>query len=288
MPLKELLKNRLTKKELSCVPRAFELIGSREKAVAVIEIPEKLRKKGKIIANAIMRQHRNVKSVLAKASARKGAFRTRDYVFLKGERKTEVVHAESGCRFLLDPQKVYFSPREGTERLRLAGMVKKSEVVMVFFAGAGPFAVVIGKKSKPKRVVGIELNQEAAGYFWQNVRLNKLDNVDVVHGDVREKAAEYYGLCDRVIMPLPEKAVNYLDYAAGCLKKKGTVHLYFFSEESKIAEWKRRARKALAGRRIKILQVQKVLPYGPRIWKYRMDIGVEKDKDGKKKYRALG
>ncbi|MBI2233059.1 MAG: class I SAM-dependent methyltransferase family protein [Candidatus Aenigmarchaeota archaeon] len=274
MGLKDLLKNKLTKKELSLVPTSFDIIGNREKAVAIIEIPEKLQKKSRIIANALMKQHRNVKSVLEKSSPRKGIYRTRDYGFIKGDKNTEIMHVENGCRLLLDPQKVYFSPREGTERQRIVQQVSKKEIVMVFFAGAGPFAIVIAKKSKPKRVIGIELSEAAIDYFWKNVKLNKLENVDVVHGNVKQKARDYYGKCDRVIMPLPETAIDYLEDAAKCLKKKGVIHLYFFSEEEKIAEWKRKARKMLGKGKKHIVQARKVLPYGPRINKYRMDIEV--------------
>lgn len=274
MILKDFLVRRLTKKELQSVPRSFDIIGSRDKAVAIVEVPEKLGKKGRMIANAIMSQHRNVRSVLAKASARKGVYRTREYALLKGDRNTEVLHNENQCRLLLDPRKVYFSPREGTERQRIAGFVKKKEVVMIFFAGIGSFAVVIAKKSKPKRVIGIEINDEAAKYFWQNVKLNRLDNVDVVHGDVKVKAEQYYGRCDRVIMPLPEQAISYIAYAAGCLRKRGVIHLYFFSEESRIAEWKQKVKKILSKYKLKILEARKVLPYAPGVWKCRMDIEV--------------
>ncbi|MBS3053596.1 MAG: methyltransferase [Candidatus Aenigmarchaeota archaeon] len=274
MALKDLLISKLTKKELSRAPRSFEIIGNKDKAVAIVEIPEKLEKRKILVANAIMRQHRNVKTVLAKASARQGQFRTRNYKLIKGDKNTEIMHVENGCRLLLDPQKVYFSPREGTERQRIVEQVSKKEIVMVFFAGAGPFAIVIAKKSKPKRVIGIELSEAAIDYFWKNVKLNKLENVDVVHGNVKQIARDYYGKCDRVIMPLPETAIDYLEDAAKCLKKKGIIHLYFFSEEEKIVEWKRKARKMLGKGKKHIVQARKILPYGPRINKYRMDIEV--------------
>ncbi len=274
MSLKDFLRIKLTKKELSRVPRSFELIGNRQKAVAIVEIPEKLEKRKILIANAIMKQHRNVKTVLEKASARHGEFRIRNYEILKGDKNTEVIHIENGCRLLLDPQKVYFSPREGTERQRIVEKIGKKEVVMVFFAGVGPFAALIAKKAKPKRVIGIELNRNAVDYFWQNVKLNKLDNVDVVNGNVKQKAKDYYGKCDRVILPLPETAINYLEDAIKCLKKKGIIHLYFFSEEGKIAEWKKKIKKIIGKRKNKIVDVRKVLPYGPRINKYRMDIKI--------------
>lgn len=272
MPLKDLLKGRLTKLQLTLVPSSFDVIGNKDKAAAIIEIPEELKKKQKIIAEALMKQHKNVVSVLEKASPRKGIYRTRKLKLIAGKRNTEVIHMESGCRFLLDPKKVYFSPREGTERSRIAEKVKPNETVIVFFAGVGPFPIIIAKKSKPARVIGIEINPDAVEYFRKNAKLNKLSNVEAVLGDVKEKAEEFYGTCDRVIMPLPETAVDYLEEAAKCIRSKGTVHLYFFSEEGKLSEWKEKVKEKIPG--AKIEEIQKVLPYGPKIWKYRIDIKI--------------
>ena len=78
MALKDLLKNKLTKKELALVPTSFDLVGNKEKAVAIIEIPDELKKKAKTIAFALMKQHKNVYSVLLKKSPRKGVYRTRE------------------------------------------------------------------------------------------------------------------------------------------------------------------------------------------------------------------
>ena len=254
------------------IPAAFEIIGSREKAVAIAEFHAGRKR----AAQLIMQQHRNVKSVLEKASPRLGVHRVRRYKWVAGSRNTEVVHKESGCLFAIDPRKVYFSPRESTERLRIAQMVKNNEDVMVFFAGAGPFAIVIAKKSEPRSVAGIEINPDAVEYFKKNVILNKLNNVAAIHGSVKREAKKFYGKCDRILMPLPEKAVDYAEDAMKCAKKGGTVHLYCFSEEGEINKAKARIRKQarLLNKKIRFCGVQRVLPYGPRIWKYRIDFAV--------------
>ncbi|MBI2075932.1 MAG: class I SAM-dependent methyltransferase family protein [Candidatus Aenigmarchaeota archaeon] len=276
MALRDLLKGKLTKKQLRHVPSSFDIIGNREKAVAIIEVPKELRQKARAIAAALMKQHKNVKSVLEKASERKGIYRLRKMKIIAGSRNTEVVHNEAGCRFLLDPRKVYFSPREGTERLRMAGQVKEKETVMVFFAGAGTFPVIIGKRARPSKVIGIEINPDACRYFWKDIKLNKLENIQIVLGDVKEKSSRFAGTCDRVMMPLPEKGQNYLGEALTCLKKRGFVHLYAFANEDEIKDFS----KSVIGtvkktrKQSKIISINKVLPYGPGIWKYRIDIRV--------------
>lgn len=277
MALKDLLKTKLTERQLAKVPSSFDIIGDKEKSVAVIEIPDELTVKARIIASALMEHHRNVKAVFLKASERKGVYRLRKLKLIAGSRDSVVTHAESGCRFQLDPKKVYFSPREGTERLRIAGMVKENETVMVFFAGIGSFPIVISKKSKPAKIIGIEINPVAAGYFRKNIQLNKARNVDGVLGNVKEKAAAFYGKCDRVVMPLPESALDYIRYAVKCLKGSGIIHMYCFSEEGKIQE-KMKEIKGIcrkSGARTKI-SFARVLPYGPGIFKYRADIAVTK------------
>ncbi|MBI5060713.1 MAG: class I SAM-dependent methyltransferase family protein [Candidatus Aenigmarchaeota archaeon] len=270
--LNDLLAKKLTKNELKLVPRSFDIIGSKEKAIAVIEIDPKLRKKERIIARALAALHKNVRTVLKKSSPRRGKYRIMRTKLIYGSKNTLVVHKESGCLLKLDPRKVYFSPREGTERMRIAEKVKPGETVMIFFAGAGPFAVVIGKKARPKKIIGIEINPAGIKYFRENVKLNKLSDVEIVKGDVKKIAKKYYGCCDRVLMPLPEKAIDYVDDAIKCLRPNGICHLYCFSSEDTTAVKKKiqRASESM-GRKVKFLESQKVLPWGPGIWKMRID-----------------
>lgn len=275
--LKDLLKNKLTPKELARVPSSFDIIGNKEKAVAIIEIPEEIKKRKRVIANAIMKQHKNVKSVLMKASPRFGVYRTRELKLIAGDKDTSVIHSEHGCRLFLDPRKAYFSPRESAERLRIAEKIQDGETVMIFFAGIGPFAIVIAKRSNAKGVIGIEINPGAVEYFVKSVKLNKLHNIEVIEGGVKELSKEYYGQCDRVLMPLPESAMNYLKEAVLCLKPGGIVHFYCFSEEDNINKAEKEINNIAKGmgKGIKFLEIRKVLPYGPRVFKYRIDFAVE-------------
>jgi len=274
MTLKELLSKNLTKKELALVPSSFDIIGNKEKAVAIIVIPEKLKRK-KIIANALMKKHKNVKTVLIKKSARKGIFRVYDFDVI-GEKNTEVMHVESGCRFLLDPQRVYFSPREGSERLRIAAQIKENENIMIFFAGVGPYAIIIAKKAKPANIVGIEINPDAVEYFKKNIKLNKLSNIEAILADVKDIDEGFYDKFDRVIMPLPESAIDYITQALLCLKKNGICNLYCFAKEDEIKKIKAKIKNIAKKqkRRIKFINIIKVKQWGPSIWKYRIDFVV--------------
>jgi len=277
MTLKELLETKMTKKQLALVPSSFDIIGSKEKAVAVIDIPKELNKKQNLIGKALMQKHKNVKTVLMKVSKRKGLYRLTSCKIIAGSRNTVVIHKESGCRFMLDPCKVYFSPRESTERMRLAKEIQKNEAVMIFFAGAGPLAVIIGKHAKPEKIIGIEINKKAVEFYKKNAVLNKIDS-EIVCGDVKTKAKHFYEKCDRVIMPLPEKAIDFVPFALKCLKRNGVCHFYCFSKQEDISNVKK-ALKKIAGkekRKIQFLSVNKVLPYSPGVWKTRIDFKVIK------------
>ncbi len=180
----------------------------------------------------------------------------------------------------MDVRKVYFSPREGTERQRIARQVKSNETVMVMFAGAGPYALAIAKRQpRVKKVYAIEINPDAYKYLVENVRINKLGSkVIPILGDVETECTKYFGKCDRVVMPLPKGAYEYLKLATSCLKNKGGhIHYYFWSSEDALEEIKEivevdfKAEK----RKAKSMKIHKVSEYKPKIIKFCIDIQVE-------------
>lgn len=279
-PLLAYLSDRLTKEEIELVPRSYDVIGSREKAVAIVEIPKKLENKKQLIAEAIMKLNKPVKSVLNKVSKRKGPYRLEDLELIVGDENTEVLHKEFGYIIKVDPKKVYFSPRESLERQRIASQVKVNEIVMLMFSGSMPFGIAIAKKQpKVKKIYGVEINEKAHFYAEENVRINKVSHlITPILGNVRDICPKYYNKCDRVVMPLPLGADTFLDIAINCLKKRGgIIHFYSWGKEDdlysnalkEISKQVKRFKK-----KIKILDKRKVLPYGPREWKICIDFKV--------------
>lgn len=255
------------------LPSSYDIIGSREKAVAIVEIPEEFEKKEKEIAQQILTRHKNVKSILKKISERKDIFRTREYKLLLGDKNTEVVHKESGCLFKLDPRKVYFSGREGTERLRIANQVKPKETIMLMFAGVGVYGIIIAKKQPQiNKIISIEINPLAFEYMKENIVLNKVeDKIIPILGDVRKKCRDWYGKCDRIIMPLPHEAESFLPTAHECLKPEGGfIHLYIIEKEENL---EKRIEKIIDKIKKKVeFKTNRVLPYSPRTNKYCIDM----------------
>ena len=114
MKLKEKLKGKLTKKQMGLVPSSFDVVGD----IAIIEIPEKLEKKEKIIAKALLDLHKNIKVVCKKAGLHKGIFRRQKLKIIGGQRRKTTEYKENNVRIILHVQDVYFSPRLSTERKR--------------------------------------------------------------------------------------------------------------------------------------------------------------------------
>jgi len=274
--LKKILEAYFDIEKIKSIPRGYDLIGH----IAILEIPDQFKKKKKLIAKALLEVHNNIKTVLEKASERKGEFRVRKYKFIAGEKKFETVHKEYGCQFKLNPTKVYFSPRELTERQKIAEQVKPNEIVMVMFAGIGPYAIQMTKKQPlVKKIVAVEVNPTAVKYMKENVRINKVsDKVISVLGDVREKCRKWYGKCDRIVMPLPLGSDGFLDIAVKCLKKKGgIIHFYNWGDEEDPyfnALNLLQENFKIFKRKFKVLNERKVLPYSPHKWKVCIDLKV--------------
>ena len=104
------------------LPKSYDCIGS----IAILKFPKgtKLREKKKI-AEELLRERKNIKTVVEKVEKVKGRLRTFKTRFLAGEKTKETIHKESGCLFKLDIDKTYFSPRLSGERLEIAKKNKK-------------------------------------------------------------------------------------------------------------------------------------------------------------------
>jgi len=277
-PLTTVLKNKLTEEELALVPRSYDVIGSRGKEVAIIEIPEELEEKKQLVAEAVIKLNKNVKSVLNKLSGRKGPFRLEDLELIAGDSNTEVLHREYGYVIKLDPKKVFFSPRELTERQRIASQVKAGETVLVMFSGCIPYGIAIAKKQpEVKKIYGIEINPDAHRYAVENVRINKLSHkIILINKDVRE-ACINLGKFDRIVMPFSAGAHYYLDVALSCIKPGGFIHFYHIAPEEDLFTEAESLIESMArhfDKKIEIVDKVRMLPFGTRYWKICLDIKV--------------
>lgn len=227
----ELLEGKLPPHLLARLPHAMDLIGD----IAIIEIPVELEQHKSLIGQAVLEADKNVRTVLAKAGAVSGTYRLRRFNVIAGEPKTQTVHKENGCQFYVNVAKAYFSPRLGHEHNRVASIVKEGETVVDMFSGVGPFAIQIAKAHQSAKVYAIDINPDAVEFLRKNIRLNRVqDKVQTILGDASQIVKErFLGVADRVIMNLPEKAMEFVEAACETLKSGGgIIHLYFFTNTS--------------------------------------------------------
>ncbi|NIO37271.1 class I SAM-dependent methyltransferase family protein [Candidatus Bathyarchaeota archaeon] len=230
--LRSILSRTLRAEDVAHISNSYDIIGD----ISIIRISEKSMRNIHIIAEAIMGEHKNVKTVLAQRSPVRGEHRVRVLTFVAGEDRTTTIHKESECLFSVDIARCYFSPRLLYERMRIAEQVGCGEVLVNMFAGVGCFSIIAASRSKPRKVYSIDVNPTAYDFMRENVRRNRLvGKVVPMKGDAKvivEKKLRH--VADRVLMPLPKKALEYLPYALGALKNDGGwIHYYDFVHAEK-------------------------------------------------------
>jgi tRNA (guanine37-N1)-methyltransferase len=235
LPAREfvIVEKRKSIEELLGFKPAFEVVG--DIAVLTEEVDQS---QEAAVANAIMALHRNITVVAKRVSAVEGVFRTRRLGNIAGEHRTETLHTENACRFLLDLETVYFNPRLAGERRRVASQAAqtdKPENVVDMFAGVGPFAIQIAKRAPQSHVTAIDINPEAIRYLNANMKLNRVENVDAVLGDIKEIYTRFNNTADRIIMNLPKSAFLFLREALSMLKLEGGI-IHFYDLESAYPE----------------------------------------------------
>lgn len=270
--LKEGLRGEVPDQVLELLPRAFDTVGT----IAILEIPKGLEKYEKAIAATLLEVTPSIETVVKKVGGHVGKYRKQKVRVLAGKRTKSTIHCENGIRLKIHVENTYFSARTATERMRVARLVKPGEDVLVMFSGAAPFVLVIAKNSAAKRVVGVEINPLSHKLALESLESNKkiASRITLYNGDVR-KIVPKLGKFDRVLMPLPKDAEEYMHVALGASHAGTIIHFYSFCKEEKIEE---AAPQILAvckklGRKCRALRTVKAGQTGVR--EYRVCVDVE-------------
>ncbi len=282
--LRKIAEEMLGDEDAGRIWKRVEIIGD----IVVIRKPfdypvEKLR----VLAEELLREIPQAKSVWLASSPVEGSYRLREYAHLAGEPRSETIYKEHGCLFKLDIRRVYVSPRLNYEHQRVANLVKEGEVVLNMFAGAGLYSIIIAKLAKPRLVYSIDINPDAYKYMVENIRLNKVeDKVVPILGDAARVVEEkLLDTCDRVIMAYPELALEYLDYAIKALRpcKPGYVHVFMHTMAGKEEDPIEKTRVSLVekleetpGIEYKIVFSRIVRTVGPRRYQVVHDVEIHK------------
>ena len=274
--LKKALENVLSEKESEDLFSAFDQIGD----IIIVRIPDSLLSKKKIIGETLLEQVKTAKSVFYQSSSVEGDFRTRDLEILAGVDKTETEYKEFGCRFIVDVEKTFFSPRLSTERDRIAELVQDGEIVINMFGGVGMFSIIAAKRKKCT-VYNIDINPIAAKLCEKNIKLNKLvGKVVSIHGDAAQIIEEQFrDQGDRVLMLLPERSDEFLNSAILATKSNGIIHYYSHIHADKKSQAAKLSEKHYLDTtpiKSKILNSKIVRAVGPRYYQTVVDVRITK------------
>lgn len=207
--------------------------------IAVVKFPEDLKSFRRAVALELLKEAPYLKVVLQQSSPVSGKYRLRRLSWLAGERRKTTFHREYGCLYKVNLERTYFSPRLSAERHRVASQLQLEggeKLILNMFAGVGCFSILIAKRNKACKVYSVDLNRHAVELMVYNAYLNKVRRqVTSILGDARYIALNLFQRkVDRVLMPLPEKAKEYLNCAVAALKPEGgIIHYQTFIHASK-------------------------------------------------------
>lgn len=272
MCLRDALKNDLTVEENDELRAAYDIVGS----IAIIEIPESLISKEGVIAERLMGINKSVKTVLKKVGGHEGVYRTQRMACIGGEDTRETIVIENGAKLKVNVETAYYSVRMATERKRIWLQVKPGERVLNLFSGVGPYPVTFSMHTEAAELVGIEINPAAHQLALENVAKNRCTNVRLLCGDAHDiipklvAAGERF---DRITMPLPHTAHEFLDDAVSIAKPGTTIHFYTFLEEDAFNKSVVLVREAIerAGYSLVKYDVVRVGQPSPRMWRICVD-----------------
>lgn len=279
--LKELAREILGEGVAEKVWRRVEFIGDLALIRTPLDMsPEEL----KPLALEILKRFNFVKSVWAAIPGVEGPYRLRKHVLLAGEDRSETLYREHGCVFKVDINKVYISPSLNYEHYRIAKLVAPGETVLNMFAGAGLFSIIIARYAKPRKVYSIDINPYAYHYMVENVRLNHVEDVvEPILGDAGEVVdSRLTNTSDRVLMPYPELALDYLGKALMALRDgRGWIHVYLHVKTAKGEHYLTKAEQLVAEklaslgvRNYDISSKRKIRNVGPRTHQVVVDIKI--------------
>ncbi len=274
--LKKALEGFLSEKEAEEMFSAFDQVGN----IIVIRIPDSLLSKKKIIGETLLEQVKTAKSVFYQSSDVGGDFRTRSLELLAGDNKTETEYKEYGCRFLVDVENAFFSPRLSTERERISNLVQDGEIVINMFGGVGMFSIMAAKNKKCS-VYNIDINPIASKLCEKNISLNKLaGNVISINGDAGQIVKEQLeNKGDRTLMLLPERSDEFLDAAISATKNNGIIHYYSHMHAGKKQDAPKLSEQhfiEVAKVKSEILSSKIVRAVGPRYYQTVVDVRITK------------
>lgn len=193
-----------------------------------------------------------------------------------------VNHKENGIRYVFDASKVMFSSGNITERRRMGGLDAAGDVVVDLFAGIGYYTLPILVNSGALVVHACEMNPDSIDGLTKGLVANMVMSRCHVHqGDNRQTAPKLEGIADRVLLGLLPSSTYAWELAFNCLKEEGgIIHVHMNVEQQDLDDGRfvKETLKSFEemGSEVKLLHLEDVKSYAPRIRHVVLDVEVRK------------
>ncbi len=273
--LREAMSGALSEDEMRDLIAAYDIVGS----IAILEIPPSLEAKEALIGETVMRINTAIRTVLKKTGVHEGEYRTQRMACIAGEDTRESVVIENGVRLKVNVEEAYYSVRMASERKRIIALVRPGERILCLFSGVGPYPVALSRHTQASRITGVEINPKAHELALENAALNRCTNVSLLLGDALEvvpRLAQDGQAFDRITMPLPHTAHEFLDAAISVSARGATIHYYSFQREGELGRALDAVRDAVrrGGRELVAHRTVKAGQHAPRVWRVCVDAQV--------------
>ena len=189
---------------------------------------------------------------------------------------------DNGVIFTLDVTKVMFSSGNITERLRIARMNMKDEIIVDCFAGIGYYCLHALVNAGAKHVYACEINSNSIHALEKALKLNQIEeSMTIYPGDNQETLPKLEYLADRVFLGLLPSSELVWKHAVNCLKQAGGhLHIHMNVEEEKIPNWQKLTIEEINkfakanGRKLSVVSshLEKVKWFAPRVRHVVLDL----------------
>ena len=197
-------------------PRSYDQMGD----LLILKIPEEVQAYSEQIGEALLAHVSRARLVLQDHGVR-GEYRVRRLEIVTsrdGDQTTETTVRENHCEMLVDPAKVYYSPRLSGERARtvsaaasLREQLGRSLRVCDPYAGAGPALMPLLKAGLVESLLANDLNPAAGTLLEANLSRSRV-RMDIRCLDARLLAleGELTGAFDLLLVNIPHSSLDHL------------------------------------------------------------------------------
>lgn len=186
--------------------------------------------KNKYLAK-VFAEELKVKNVYIETGKISGDMRIPSLKLLYGKGGDDII-IEDNVKYMLDPQKIMFSPGNINVRSNMKYEKLDNKIVIDMFCGIGYFSLPVMKYHKLKKILLCDINCNSIHYLKKNIELNKIkNNIEIYNGDSRVLLP--YIKADYIIMG-NFKSIDYLSSALIRSHEKTIISMHYLSSDENL------------------------------------------------------